>query len=56
MVANKKRVIFLIREKGESKEDFKAGVKEVINDPINEGYSLVKMEEKGNGIILTFEG
>lgn len=55
MAANKRRVIFLTREKGESKEDFEIRVKEVIDDPINEGYSLVEIEEKGNGIILTFE-
>ena len=55
MTANKRRVIFLTREKGESKEDFKIRVKEIIDDPFNEGYSLVEMEEKGNGVILTFE-
>lgn len=55
MTANKRRVIFLTREKGESKEDFEARVKEVIDDPINEGYLLVETEEKGNGVILTFE-
>jgi len=56
MAANKRRVIFLTREKGESKEDFRVRVKEVIDEQANEGYSLVDMEEKGNGVILTFEG
>lgn len=55
MVANKRRVIFLTREKGESKEDFEIRVKGAIDEQINEGYSLVEMEEKGNGVILTFE-
>ena len=56
MTANKRRVIFLTREKGESKEDFEVRVKEVIDEQTSEGYSLVEMEEKGNGVILTFEG
>ena len=56
MTANKRRVIFLTREKGESKEDFEIRIKGVIDEQISEGYSLVEMEEKGNGVILTFEG
>lgn len=56
MAMNKRRVIFLTKEKGESKEDFEARVKEVVDEQANEGYSLVEVEEKGNGVILIFEG
>lgn len=52
---DKREVIFLIRQDGESKEEFAIRIAKVIEEKKEEGLELISSERKGNGIILTFE-
>jgi hypothetical protein len=53
---NKREVIFIEREKGESEKELEIRIHKIIEEESQKGYLLVSMEEKGNGFILAFEG
>ena len=56
MELSKRKVIFVPRLEGESKEDFEIRVDEVIAENEVDGYKLVEKKKRGREYQLTFEG